>query len=77
MKKETFLLENQDKDIDEDTFVEIEETSSGKVSIKFRGEDEPCVFLETYGQEVRVLIYNDYESQEPDIIVLPAISGGW
>jgi hypothetical protein len=49
---------------------------NGKVSVTVSGEDEPYVFFETFGEEIRILIYNDYE-EEPDIVVLPSISGAW
>ena len=73
---ESFRLENQDGS-GEETFLHIDETPNGKVSIMVSGEDEPSVFIETFGEEVRILIYRDYDEQDPEVIVLDAISGGW
>ncbi len=74
-RHQTFRLENQDG-CGEDTYLEIDEMPNGKVSVTVSGEDEPYVFFETFGEEIRILIYNDYE-EEPDIVVLPSISGAW
>jgi len=74
-KHETFRLENQDG-CGEDTFVHIDETIRGKVSLTFSGEEDPCVFIETFGEEIRIMVYNVWD-EEPQVVVLDAISGGW
>ncbi len=75
-RHETFRLENQDG-CGEETYLEVDETPEGKVSINISGEDEPYIFFETFGEEIRILIYHNYEDQDPEVIVLPSISGGW
>lgn len=70
-----FPLENQDG-CGEETIMDVQPTHNGKVSISFSGESVPSVFVETYGQEIRILIYREFE-EEPEIIVLDTVSGGW
>jgi hypothetical protein len=74
-KHETFVLESQDGN-GEETFLHIDETPEGTISITVSGEEEPHVFIETFCEEIRILIDNDYED-EPEIIVLPSIAGSW
>lgn len=73
IKDITFHLENQDG-CGEDTIMHVNPTSSGKVAVSFGSETVPSFLVETYGEEIRILIYPPFE-EEPDIIVLDAISG--
>jgi len=74
LKSQTFTLENQDG-CGEDTLFEVSETLNGRVCITFKGRDETDVVIESFGEEIRLLVYSDEE--EPQVVVLNAISGGW
>jgi len=77
-KHEVFTLVNQ-AEHKEDTYAYLQETENGKIAIRFSGENKAKVFIETLGEEIRILVYGEdnYDIEEPEIIVLDAISGGW
>jgi len=73
-KNEVFTLVNQ-AEHKEETYAYLQETEAGRIAIRFAGENEAKVFIEANGEQVRIIIYSDYN--DPEIIVLDAISGGW